>query len=36
LTVTTSAFTNNQAVGPATGTGEGNGGAINNLDGIDG
>jgi len=30
LTVTTCAFTNNQAVGPATGTGEGNGGAINN------
>jgi hypothetical protein len=30
LTVTTSAFTHNQAVGPATGTGEGNGGAINN------
>ena len=30
LTVTASAFTNNQAVGPATGTGEGNGGAINN------
>ncbi len=30
MTVTSSAFTNNQAVGPATGTGEGNGGAINN------
>ncbi len=29
LTVTTTAFTYNQAVGPATGTGEGNGGAIN-------
>jgi len=29
LTVTTTAFTCNQAVGPATGTGEGNGGAIN-------
>ncbi|HLN26282.1 MAG TPA: hypothetical protein VK395_00905 [Gemmataceae bacterium] len=29
LTVTNSAFTNNEAVGPATGTGEGNGGAIN-------
>jgi hypothetical protein len=30
LTVTTSLFTNNEAVGPSTGTGEGNGGAINN------
>jgi len=29
LTVSNSAFTNNDAVGPATGTGEGNGGAIN-------
>jgi hypothetical protein len=29
LTVTNCAFTNNQAVGPGTGTGEGNGGAIN-------
>ncbi len=29
-TVTGGAFTNNQAVGPSTGTGEGNGGAINN------
>ncbi len=30
LTVTSSLFAGNQAVGPATGTGEGNGGAINN------
>jgi hypothetical protein len=30
LTVGKCVFTNNQAVGPATGTGEGNGGAINN------
>jgi hypothetical protein len=30
LTVASCVFTNNQAVGPATGTGEGNGGAINN------
>jgi hypothetical protein len=30
LTVSNSAFTSNEAVGPATGTGEGNGGAINN------
>jgi hypothetical protein len=30
LSVTTTAFSGNQAVGPATGTGEGNGGAINN------
>jgi hypothetical protein len=29
LTVTNCAFTNNQAVGPSSGTGEGNGGAIN-------
>ena len=30
LTVTTTTFGGNEAVGPATGTGEGNGGAINN------
>jgi hypothetical protein len=29
LTVAKSAFTNNEAVGPSTGTGEGNGGALN-------